>query len=869
MKHIRSWIQMYKLQGIMSWLLLLLAASCSDSEKELEEPVPPEPVAASITLSEGTDKQPLVESAGGTFSINFTATAAWTASIGNSRADSWISVSPASGEAGEKSVTITVASNESTDERSASVFLTCGEEQETIVVTQKQKDALILSQQVYELPDVESVIELEVQANVSYETSISVDWIEPVTSRSLTKETLTFRVAANESTEQRSGTITVKSGELEETVNVYQAGKAEEPVLLLSDEVLNVGAEGGTVDVQVQSNVAYTYRAEAEYDWIAEPASRAVSTHTIHLEVQPNETYDSREARFIFTDETATLTDTLVVRQAAAGGLIVSASRVDLAAEDTGFSLELQTNVDYTVSIDADWLEQVTSRGLKTETLTFSCGQNYSTASREAVIRLDSEIGEQEVKVVQAGRIEDVGDHDFMNVSPPSLSLASDAASFTVSVSTNVDYQVASNVDWITATVSGTTNASSVTFDVKANEGATAREGIITFTSSDGSMVRTVTVTQAGKEIPQLDISPAMFTLTSEEASIEVAVEANVKYTVSSSAVWLVSPVSGLTESNSLTFDVAANEETSVREATLTFTSEDGSITRTVTVTQAGKEAVSLNVSPASFDLSNEATSVNVSIETNTKYTVSSSAVWLVSPVSGLTESNSLAFDVAANEETSVREATLTFTSEDGSITRTVTVTQAGKEAVSLSVSPTSFNLSNEATSVNVSIEANTKYTVSSSAVWLVSPVSGLTESNSLTFDVAANEETSVREATLTFTSEDGSITRTVTVTQAGEELYLNVTPLRIDASAEGGTYPLTISTNAGEPNVNLNGNAWMSLQSGNLVIAANTDRTERKGSITVTAGELSRTIEVVQAGKQPSTAGGQIEDFTENEENW
>ena len=869
MKHIRSWIQMYKLQGIMSWLLLLLAASCSDSEKELEEPVPPEPVAASITLSEGTDKQPLVESAGGTFSINFTATAAWTASIGNSRADSWISVSPASGEAGEKSVTITVASNESTDERSASVFLTCGEEQETIVVTQKQKDALILSQQVYELPDVESVIELEVQANVSYETSISVDWIEPVTSRSLTKETLTFRVAANESTEQRSGTITVKSGDLEETVNVYQAGKAEEPVLLLSDEVLNVGAEGGTVDVQVQSNVAYTYRAEAEYDWIAEPASRAVSTHTIHLEVQPNETYDSREARFIFTDETATLTDTLVVRQAAAGGLIVSASRVDLAAEDTGFSLELQTNVDYTVSIDADWLEQVTSRGLKTETLTFSCGQNYSTASREAVIRLDSEIGEQEVKVVQAGRIEDVGDHDFMNVAPPSLSLASDAASFTISVSTNVDYQVASNVDWITATVSGTTNASSVTFDVKANEGATAREGIITFTSSDGSMVRTVTVTQAGKEIPQLDISPAMFTLTSEEASIEVAVEANVKYTVSSSAVWLVSPVSGLTESNSLTFDVAANEETSVREATLTFTSEDGSITRTVTVTQAGKEAVSLNVSPASFDLSNEATSVNVSIETNTKYTVSSSAVWLVSPVSGLTESNSLTFDVAANEETSVREATLTFTSEDGSITRTVTVTQAGKEAVSLNVSPASFDLSNEATSVNVSIETNTKYTVSSSAVWLVSPVSGLTESNSLAFDVAANEETSVREATLTFTSEDGSITRTVTVTQAGEELYLNVTPLRIDASAEGGTYPLTISTNAGEPNVNLNGNAWMSLQNGNIVIAANADRAERKGNITVTAGELSRTIEVVQAGKQPSTAGGQIEDFTENEENW
>lgn len=688
MKHMRSWIQMYQLQGIMSLLLLLLAASCSDSEKELEEPTPPEPVVASITLAEGTDRQPLVESVGGTLSIHFTATAAWTASVGNSRADSWISVSPPSGEAGEGSVMVTVASNESTDERSASVFLVCGDEQETVVVTQKQKDALILSQQVYELPASESTIELEVQANVSYEVSVSADWIEPLTSRSLTKETLTFRVAANESEEQRSGVITLKSGELEETVNVYQAGKEEAPVLLLSDEVLNVGAEGGTVDVQVQSNVAYTYKAEAEYDWIAEPVGRAVSTHTIHLEVQLNETYDSREARFIFSDETATLTDTLLVRQAAAGGLIVSVSRIELAAEDTGFSLELQTNVDYTVSIDADWLEQVKSRGLVAETLTFSCEPNYSTVSREAVILLDSEIGEQKVKVVQAGK-EEVGDYDFMNVSPSSLSLGADAASFTVSVSTNVNYQVASNVGWITTTVSGTINASSVAFDVKANEGTEIREGVITFTSEDGSMVRTVTVTQAGKEMPKLNISPTTFALVSEAASIEVEIDANVKYSVSSSASWLTSPVSGLTEAPSLTFDVAANESTSDREATLTFVSEDG------------------------------------------------------------------------------------------------------------------------------------------------------------------------------------SVTRTVTVTQAGEELYLNVTPQRIEAPAEGGTYPLTINTNAGESNVNLNGNAWMSLQNGNIVIAANADRAERKGNITVTAGGLSQTIEVLQAGKQPSTAGGQIEDFTENEENW
>ena len=236
------------------------------------------------------------------------------------------------------------------------------------------------------------------------------------------------------------------------------------------------------------------------------------------------------------------------------------------------------------------------------ETLTFSCEPNYSTVSREAVILLDSEIGEQKVKVVQAGKEEEVGDYDFMNVSPSSLSLGADAASFTVSVSTNVNYQVASNVGWITTTVSGTINASSVAFDVKANEGTEIREGVITFTSEDGSMVRTVTVTQAGKEMPKA-------------ASIEVEIDANVKYSVSSSASWLTSPVSGLTEATSLAFDVAANESTSDREATLTFVSEDGSVTRTVTVTQAGKAAASLAVSPSAFDLSHEATSISVSID--------------------------------------------------------------------------------------------------------------------------------------------------------------------------------------------------------------------------------------------------------------
>lgn len=244
MKHNRHWIQRCKLHGI---LMLLLLAACSESGEDLEEPLPPESepelVGQEITLKSGTDRQPVVGQSGGSLSIEFTATAAWTATVSDSQADSWIDVSPVAGEAGEAVVTVMIAPNEGTDERSASVFIDCGEDREVIVVTQKQKE--------------------------------------------------------------------------------------EESALSLSAKVLYVGSEGGTVDVQVQSNVAYTFYAEAEYDWISELPSKTLSAHTIYFKVQPNDTYDVREARFIFTDETGTFTETLLVRQSAAKGLTTAGGQIE------------------------------------------------------------------------------------------------------------------------------------------------------------------------------------------------------------------------------------------------------------------------------------------------------------------------------------------------------------------------------------------------------------------------------------------------------------------------------------------------------------------------------------------------------------
>ena len=764
------WGKMHCMQKALFVLLSVVLVACSGEEK-VNLPDEPETPEAEITLAEGTDKHPLLDASGGTVTLHFTSTADWKATVGNVRASSWITVSPTSGKAGEASVTISVAANDGTDERTASVFLDCGDSRETIVVTQKQKDALIVSRQSYELSAGESLIEVEVEANVTFEVEVSDTWIEQISTRSLEKSVLSFRILANDGYEKRSGSILVRSEELQETVRIYQEGKEKE-VLLLSEDMVEVGALGGTVDVQLQSSVSYICKPVTEYTWVSEITSRAVSTHTLHFAVQPNDTYDMREARFVFIDETESISDTLTIRQYAADEILVPSDPIICEPESGTFSFEVSANISYDVTTDVSWLKQVVGRGMERSTLHFSVEENTGSAMREGNIILSGNGVERTVKVMQKGK----------------------------------------------------------------------------------------------EEAPYLIVSQEHFNILPEGGTVRFTVKANVPYRVNTDADWMVQAVSG--SSDEIVFTVSTNESTSSREATITVTSEDGSLVRTVQVVQKG-DAVYLDVSPSFLSLTSSSQTISLQVETNTHYRLSSDASWLVCDMTGLGNWSNPSFTVSANELTSSREATITVTSEDGSLVRTVQVVQEG-EAVYLDVSPSSLSLTSSSQTISLQVETNIRYRLSSDASWLVCDMTGLGDWSNPSFTVSTNESTSSREATITVTSEDGSLVRTVQVVQKGEAVYLDVSPSNISATAEGGKFTFTVNSNT-QYTFTCSDNSWISVDGNLIVIGANTSTSQRKGNVTVRAAELVRVIEITQAGKKEETpsAGGSIEDFTENEEDW
>ena len=69
--------------------------------------------------------------------IFFTATADWTASV---EGGDWLSVSPASGEAGEIAATLSASANNKTEARTATVRISCGTDETTVTVTQNATD---------------------------------------------------------------------------------------------------------------------------------------------------------------------------------------------------------------------------------------------------------------------------------------------------------------------------------------------------------------------------------------------------------------------------------------------------------------------------------------------------------------------------------------------------------------------------------------------------------------------------------------------------------------------------------------------------------------------------------------------------------
>lgn len=739
-------------------LLLMLCQGCSEDKEEN----PPAPESPSITV-ESEEDIPVFDTAGGTLALTFTTTSDWTASV-DGAASGWLSVSPASGEAGTHTLSLVTTANDSYDERNASVTITSGSVKKTITVTQKQKDALILTSNKVELEAEGGDFSIELQANVevTYEIESGAQtWLTPVArSRGLTSSFLAFHAEANEEAEARQAVIKLAGGNgLTEEVTVYQIGTG--PALVLSQSEYIVSSAGETIQVELRSNTAYEIEMPG-VDWLRKNSSRSLSTYTHYFIVDPNETYDARSAVIRFIDRENGIEQTVTVTQMQRDAIVVAQNVYQIGVEGGALDFAVQANVDFTVSTNADWITQVEARGLTERMLCFEVTPNEGEEMREAVITLESGSATQIIKVQQFGKTEE----PFIELSLQEYKAGNAGGTFQIDVRTNIEYQVMMpDESWIIETMyDGSTHF----FEVLLNDTYDARTAEIRFVNTEKGIEKTVTVTQ--EALYDILIEQSSYEIGAEGGVLDLPLQANMDFEVKTSEKWITQVnARGLTE-QMLHFNVEENLQSNERTAVITISSPN--VTHEIQVIQRGKEDPFLQLSLQEYQANSTGGVFSINVQANIEYQVIMPAEnWITKTRS---DGDTHFFDISPNETYDARTTEICFVNEEEGVEKTVTVKQTQLETI---IVPQNFyTFGPEGGTLNLPVQASVDYEVMflTDADWITHiETRGLTE-KTLCFNIASNPTTDNRETSIRLMGPNG-VSQDIQILQHAKEPYLAI----------------------------------------------------------------------------------------------
>ena len=234
-----------------------------------------------------------------------------------------------------------------------------------------------------------------------------------------------------------------------------------------------------------------------DVDWLkAADKTRAISSNTLAYNVSENTTHDNREAVIVFRNSKSNKKESVIIKQKQKDAVILSSNKVEVAQDGGSFSVDVNSNVDYSIEIASscsNWVSQTstqTTRALVKTTKTFKVAKSENYDKREGEIYFKHNDITDTLKVYQSGGA-------ILVLSQDSYNIEGSATSINVQLKSNIDYNVSITNDWITEISTRAVSSSSKNFNIATNKTGKSRTGNITFSSSDGTKTAIVTVTQA------------------------------------------------------------------------------------------------------------------------------------------------------------------------------------------------------------------------------------------------------------------------------------------------------------------------------------------------------------------------------------
>ena len=376
------------------------------------------------------------------------------------------------------------------------------------------------------------------------------------------------------------------------------------------------------------------------------------------------------------------------------------------------------------------------------------------------------------------------------------ISVESAEQSITLSFSTNVAWSATVSADWLTISPSsGEAGKNSVKVEVEENRTGQPRSATITISDKESMQKVSVTVRQEALKA-SLTVSPESLEFSANKGEEMLNVTSNTDWVITKDAEWitldsdkgkgLATIAAGVTENTSLTS----------RTGSITVSTSDGSVKKTVSVRQSGADVV-FTIDRNEFSVAAAGESFSVKVTHNIGYKINSQPEWVKQPdktTSGNTDTYT--FTAEANTTTEAREGVIVFCNDNNECVP-VTVKQVGANAT-LSVSPAELTFTAKAEAKSLDITSNTAWTATSSASW--AKINAASGNGNAQVTVTAEENTAItqRSATVTIKTADGKATATVKVTQSAANVIFSVDKNEHSVAAAGGDFTVKVTHNIG-----------------------------------------------------------------------
>ena len=376
------------------------------------------------------------------------------------------------------------------------------------------------------------------------------------------------------------------------------------------------------------------------------------------------------------------------------------------------------------------------------------------------------------------------------------ISVESAEQSITLSFSTNVAWSATVSADWLTISPSsGEAGKNSVKVEVEENRTGQPRSATITISDKESMQKVSVTVRQEALKA-SLTVSPESLEFSANKGEEMLNVTSNTDWAITKDAEWitldsdkgkgLATIAAGVTENTSLTS----------RTGSITVSTSDGSVKKTVSVRQSGA-AVVFSVDKNEHSVAAAGGDFTVKVTRNIGYKINSQPEW----VKQTDKANSgnvdtYTFTAEANTSTEAREGVIVFCNDNNECVP-VTVKQAGANAT-LSVSPAELTFTANTESKSLDVTSNTAWTAASGASW--AKLNKTNGSGNAQIAVTAEENAAItqRSATITIKTADGKASATVKVTQSAANVIFSVDKNEHSVAAAGGDFTVKVTRNIG-----------------------------------------------------------------------